>query len=353
VTAPEPVPGSPGDRLAAVRRLESTALGSRALQRLTGLAVRLLDADAAAVSLLGDVETVVGGDGLPAGSLGRQVPLEDSLCAVALAGGTKPLVVPDTARDPRVGSFSAVVDSLVGGYVGVPLVVFDGSAVGVLAVYTRRPRAWAPRDVTLLRQLGDAAATELELSALSREFEAHRLRFELAIDAAEIGSFDWDLATGRLVWDDRLVEIFGYERDTFDETPQAFSARVHPDDRARTLDAIQAAVDTCGDFEIEFRIVLPTGETRWLQGRGRAVPDDLGRAVRLLGAGFDTTSQRHADVRVSRVLEAMKSAFFALDPTWRFTYVNAESERVLDRTREELLGVPIWDAFPGTLGSPF
>ncbi|TFV86327.1 SpoIIE family protein phosphatase [Blastococcus sp. CT_GayMR16] len=353
MTAPEPASGSPGDRLAAVRRLESTALGSRALQRLTGLAVRLLAADAAAVSLLGDVETVVGGDGLPAGSLGRQVPREDSFAAVTLVGGTEPLVVPDTARDARVESFSAVVGSLVGGYLGVPLVVFDGSAVGVLAVYTRRPRVWAPNDVTLMRQLGDVAATELELSALSREFEAHRLRVELAIDAAGIGSFDWDLGTGRLVWDDRMVEIFGYDRETFTETLEAFSARVHPDDRVRTLDALQAAVDTCGDFDAEFRIVLPHGETRWLQGRGRAVPDDRGKAARLLGAGFDTTSQRHADARVSRVLEAMKSAFFALDRNWRFTYVNAESERVLVRTREELLGVSIWEAFPGTVDSPF
>jgi PAS domain S-box-containing protein len=351
VTAPSP--GSPDDRLAAVRRLESTALGSRALQRLTGLAVRLLQADAAAVSLLGDVETVVSGDGLPAGSLGRRVPLSDSLCAATLANGTEPLVVPDTARDRRVGSFSPVVNSLVGGYVGVPLVVFDGSAVGVLAVYTKRPRAWAPSDVGLLRQLAGAVAMELELSALSREFEAHRLRFELAIDAAEIGSFDWDLTTGRLVWDDRLVEIFGYDRDTFEESLDSLAARLHPDDRSRTLETIQAVIDGVGEFDSEFRIVLPSGEIRWVQGRGRVVADDDGTAVRFLGAGFDTTSRRHADARVARVLEAMKSAFFSLDREWRFTYVNAESERVLDRTREELLGVPIWDAFPGTVDSPF
>jgi serine phosphatase RsbU (regulator of sigma subunit)/PAS domain-containing protein len=353
MTAPEPAPGSPGDRLEAVRRLESTALGSRALQRLTGLAVRLLGADAAAVSLVGDVETVVCGDGLPAGSLGRQVPLKDSLCAVTLAGGTEPLVVPDTARDPRVGSFSPVVGSLVGGYLGVPLVVFDGSAVGVLAVYTRRPRVWAPSDVTLMRQLADVAATELELAALSREFEAHRLRFELAIDAAEIGSFDWDLDTGRLVWDDRLVEIFGYDRATFDESIDAFSARCHPDDRDRVMEGLQAAIDDVGDFDLEFRAVLPTGETRWVQGRGRAIADDRGSAVRLLGAGLDTTSQRHGDARVARVLEAMKSAFFSLDRTWRFAYVNAEAERVLSRTREELIGACIWELFPAAVGSEF
>ena len=64
------------------------------------------------------------------------------------------------------------------------------------------------KDIATLRQLADSVSTELELSALSREFEAQRLRFELAIDAAEIGSFDWDVLTGRLIWDDRLVELF-------------------------------------------------------------------------------------------------------------------------------------------------
>jgi serine phosphatase RsbU (regulator of sigma subunit)/PAS domain-containing protein len=353
VTAPEPGPGLSGDRLDAVRRLESTALGSRSIQRLTGLVVRLLDADAASVSLLGDVETVVSGDGLPSGTLGRQIPAADSLCAATLAGGTEPLVVADAALDSRVAPFSPVVDGRVAGYVGMPLVVFDGSVVGALAVYSRTARVWSDSDVALLRQLADAVATELDLSALSSEFEAHRLRFELAIDAAQIGSFDWDLTTGRLVWDDRMVEILGYDRGSFAETVESFSARLHPDDRERTLHAIGAVIDGVGEFDSEFRIVLPSGEIRWLQGRGRVVADDDGTPVRFLGAGFDTTSQRHTDARVARVLEAMKSAFFSLDREWRFTYVNAESERVLARTREELLGISIWTAFPGTVDSPF
>jgi PAS domain S-box-containing protein len=336
-----------------VRRLQGTALGSRALQRLTGLASRLLQADAATVSLLGDVETVVGGAGLPAGHLGRQVPLAASLCAAALAAGPEPLVVPDVRHDPRIAHVPPVVDGALGAYLGVPLVVFDGSPVGTLAVYGRTARTWADGEVALLRQLADSVATELELAALAREFEAHRLRFELAIDAAQIGSFDWDLATGRLVWDDRLVEIFGYDRGTFDETIDAFMARCHPDDRARTADALQTAIDTLGEYDAEFRVVLPTGETRWVQGRGRALADDRGAAVRLLGAGYDTTRQRHGDARVSRVLEAMNAAFFSVDRQWRFTYVNAEAERVLGLAREEMLGGSIWDLFPSAPGSVF
>ena len=346
-------PGSPGDRLDAVRRLQSTALGSRSLQRLTGLAVRLLGADAAWISLFGDVETVVSGDGLPSGSLGRQVPLEDSLCAAALADGGRPLVVEDAVGDPRVSALPPVADGRVAGYVGVPLVVFDGSAVGALAVGTRAPRAWSDSDVALLRQLADSAATELELSALAREFEAHRLRFEMAIDAAEIGSFDWDLSTGRLVWDDRMVEIFGYDRDSFLESVDSFTARLHADDRERTLEAIQAAIEERGEFDAEFRIVLPAGEVRWVQGRGRVVADDDGAPVRFLGAAFDTTRQQGEEARVARVLEAMNAAFFALDLQWRFDYVNAEAERLLLRSREELLGGSIWELFPEAVGSDF
>lgn len=353
VTAPEPLAGSLEGRLAAVRRLESTALGSRALQRLTGLVVRLLDADAASVSLLGDVETVVGGDGLPSGSLGRQVPLDESLCAVVLDHGPEPLAVPDARRQSGVAGLPPIVDGRVGAFLGVPLVVFDGSPVGALMAWSREPRPWTDSEIALVRQLADSVATELELSALGRELEAHRLRFELAIDAAEIGSFDWDLVTGRLVWDDRLVEIFGYDRATFDETIDAFTARCHPDDRERVLDALRTAVDTCGEYDAEFRVVLPTGETRWVQGRGRALSDDRGVAVRLVGAGFDTTSQRHGDARVARVLEAMNAAFFALDRNWRFSYVNHEAEKLLRRSREELLGGSIWELFPAAVGNDF
>src|SRR4051812_17834134 len=360
VSAAVPIPGSgdvvaapADDRLAAVGRLEATALGSRALQRLAQLAVRVLGASSAVISLIGDVELIVGGAGLAPGTLGRRVPLEESLCAAATASGPGPYVVADAVTDARVSAVPAVAAGKVGAYLGMPLTGASGEVVGALCVLAPRHRSWTDGDVALIRQLADSVATELELSALSREFEAHRLRFELAIDAAEIGSFDWDLASGRLVWDNRLVELFGYERDAFDETIEAFNARLHPDDLPRVAEALQTAIDAVAAYEAEYRVVLPTGETRWILAKGRALADDSGVAVRLLGAAYDTTLQRHADARVARVLEAMNAAFFALDRQWRFTYVNTEAERVLHRSREELLGGSIWDLFPAALDSDF
>ena len=271
MTAPEPAAGSAGDRLAAVRRLEPTALGSRALQRLTGLAARLLGADAASVSLLGDVETVVGGDGLPPGTSAARSRSAESLCAVALAGGaarrssspTRPRTAASPACPGRGGHGRRATS---------PCRWWSSTAraVGALAVYAHRPRDWADSDATLLRQLADSVATELELSALGREFEAHRLRFELAIDAAEIGSFDWDLVTGRLVWDDRLVRALrlrpGHLRRDDRGVPRPAAT---PTTATARWTRCRRPIDTCGEFDAEFRIVLPTGETRWVQGRGR------------------------------------------------------------------------------------
>jgi serine phosphatase RsbU (regulator of sigma subunit)/PAS domain-containing protein len=352
VTPVDPAHGA-RDRVAAVARLEATAVGSPALQRLTALAVQLLRADAAQVSLFGVDELVLGGTGLPQGTVGIRVPLAESLCAVTTTAAPEPVVAPDARLDPRLAGLPPVVDGTVAGYLGLPLAVFDGQVVGALSAFGREPRDWSDADVALLRQLGDSVAVELQLAAQARELESSRLAFELAIDAAGIGSFDWDLVTGRLVWDGRLKELMGFARDSFDETIDAFTAAVHPDDRVRTTEALQQAIETVGEYDAEFRVALPSGETRWVQGRGRALADERGVAVRLVGAAYDTTAQRHADARVARVMESVKSAFFTLDRDWRFTYLNAEGERVLQATREALQGEVVWAAFPDAVGSIF
>jgi PAS domain S-box-containing protein len=173
------------------------------------------------------------------------------------------------------------------------------------------------------------------------------------MDAGGVGTFDWDLRSGELVWDDPLMAVFGYTLDDFDGTITAFNRRLHPDDLPRVSEALRACIDLVGDFEAEYRVVRPDGETRWVQARGRALAGADGSTVRVLGAAYDTTEDRTGDVRVARVLEAMPAGFYSLDHEWRFTHVNAEAERLLGRSREELLGQVIWTAFPATVNSGF
>jgi PAS domain S-box-containing protein len=183
--------------------------------------------------------------------------------------------------------------------------------------------------------------------------DALRLLERLAMEAAGIGFYDWDLTTGRLSWDDHLLKLFGYTPETFDGTIDAFDARVHPQDRARVREALDDAVASCGEWGAEYRIVLPGDVVRWVTARGRAIAGPDGAAAHVLGAAFDTTAHVEADARVMRVLESMPSAFFSLDDDWRFTYVNAEAEKLLAVPRAELVGGSVWDLFPAAVTSRF
>jgi serine phosphatase RsbU (regulator of sigma subunit)/PAS domain-containing protein len=338
-------------RARAARRLRLRD-ASVVLDRLAELAARLVGAPIAQISLLDDVEVVVAGTGLPPGTVGRESPLDRTACAVP-AAERAPVVVPDVHDEPRAAELPQVRAGLVGAYVGVPLIDTDGHTVGVLCVAAPTPRPWSDTDLATLRQLAAAAVSELELAALRAEYESDRVRWGLAVDAAGIGTFDWDLHTGELTWDARLVEMFGYSDGEFGGSIDDFNARVHPDDLPRVTDALQASIASCGDYEAEYRVVWPTGDTRWVQARGRTLADDGGAASRVLGAAYDTTAERAAGLRVTRVLEAMPAGFYSLDREWRFTHVNAEAERLLGAGRDELLGQELWTAFPAAVNSAF
>jgi serine phosphatase RsbU (regulator of sigma subunit)/PAS domain-containing protein len=340
------------DRLDDARRLWPRGADTAGPDRLAELAARLLGTEASQVSLLSDVQVVAAGVGLPPGVVGGESPLADSLCTVTAAGDGA-LVVSDARTDERVRELPPVTSGQVGSYLGVPLTGHGGRAIGALCVFGPDPREWSETDVATLRQLADSVVTELELSALVRRYEGDRMRWGLAIDAAGIGTFEWDLVTGRLSWDDQLITMFGYDVETFDRSMEAFDARLHPDDRVRVREALQNCIDTCGEYDAEYRVVQPEGETRWVRARGRALSGADGMAERVLGAAYDTTGERAGAALVARVLEAMPAGFYSLDREWRFTHVNAEAERLLGSSREALLGRVLWDAFPAAVNSVF
>lgn len=184
-------------------------------------------------------------------------------------------------------------------------------------------------------------------------YEADRIRWRLASVAGEVGSFDWDLRTGRLDWDDQLLAIFGLTRASFGGSIEAFNAAVHPDDLPQVTEALQNAIAGCSEYVAEYRITRPDGAERWVHARGKALAGEDGVAARVLGAAYDTTDRREDDARIARVLETMSAAFFLLDEQWRFAYVNAEAEKLLGRTRSELVGAVIWEQFPAAVSSAF
>jgi PAS domain S-box-containing protein len=158
---------------------------------------------------------------------------------------------------------------------------------------TGRPIAMAniSRDITE-RKRAEAALRE------SRE------RLQLATHAGDIGIWDWDIVNDLLVWDDSMYRLYGIRREDFGEAYEAWSARLHPEDRERTEAEIQAALRGEREYAPEFRIVLPDGSVRALSAASQTFRDDQGKPVRMIGTNIDITERKRAEdeLRESRNL---------------------------------------------------
>ncbi|MFN8020771.1 MAG: PAS domain-containing protein [Acidimicrobiales bacterium] len=146
--------------------------------------------------------------------------------------------------------------------------------------------------------------TESEIAA--RREADQRLRESLLTDAAQLGVWEWDRATGRTVWNEWLERLFGYEPGTPERTFDEWASRVHPDDLAHTIAILLRAMEHGGLFESSYRVVLPDGEIRHLEGRGQLDPND---PTHVVGVVYDVTERMRAAAREAELQrEALASS---------------------------------------------
>jgi len=200
------------------------------------------------------------------------------------------------------------------------------------------------REIGAVHALRDISERRRAEKAL-RESEE---RFRLAVDAGQVGIWDWDVLADRINWSDRVYEIHRIPRGGFDGTVAAFTRLIHPDDADLMSRTIQAALADDTPYAPEFRIVRPNGEVRWIYASAQVIRDPAGRAVRMLGAIIDVTPRREMenDLRLTadrfRIgLTNSRVIVFNQDRDLRYTWLSTagilpEASPVLGRTDFEL-----------------
>ena len=140
----------------------------------------------------------------------------------------------------------------------------------------------------------------------------HRERFAFATQAAQIGYWFCDLPFDKLIWDERVKEHFSLPPDAVVDIG-LFYARLHPDDRERTRQAIDRAIGTRTRYDIEYRTMSPEGQIKWIRAIGRTAYDSGGQPVRFDGVTREITALKEAEEARDRAKEAlMRSEKLAL-----------------------------------------
>jgi len=177
----------------------------------------------------------------------------------------------------RPGEVSVIETSL------RPILACDGRVREIVA---------AGLDVTQRR----ADEQRLRESLSQREFNEARLADAQRI--AEVGDWDWDIATDTVCWSAQIHRIFAREPHDAPVTYDEFLSMVHEDDRAAVIAAVDHTLETGEKFHIEHRIVRPAGEIRYLSDHGELTRDGQGQPIRLRGTAQDITRQKAVEAQL-------------------------------------------------------
>jgi PAS domain S-box-containing protein len=166
--------------------------------------------------------------------------------------------------------------------------VGGSSAESALTIQLFLIIAWVPA----------VSLTALTQDRAHAEFKARQSEEQLgiALDAAQLGRWDWDIARQRLEWSDTTRRIYGVPLDV-PVSPETFAALIHPDDRPLIEAATQEGL-AGRPFEVEFRIVLPDGRVRWIMSRGKTLFDEAGLPRRMVGIKVDITARKQTELEL-------------------------------------------------------
>jgi PAS domain S-box-containing protein len=141
----------------------------------------------------------------------------------------------------------------------------------------------------------DRKRAEEALAALSRDLQESKARLEEAQRIAHIGYWEWDLATNRINWSDETYRIYGMRPQECPMDLATLQGKIFPEDWQRAMKATLGGGDR---YDMEYRLMRPTGEVRIVQSRGEVKRDASGRPYQIFGTGQDITDRKRAEQRL-------------------------------------------------------
>src|SRR5262245_29338569 len=196
--------------------------------------------------------------------------------------------------------------------------------------------------LSVVRDVTDRKRDEERLRQMSQ-------RLMLATDAAGVGIWDWDLTTDRLLWDDRMCQIYGIWPEDFTHDSAAWRRYVLPEDLTRLEADGFRSPETAGVAEYQYRIVRPDGAVRVIRASSVTQRDAAGQSVRMIGTNWDVTERveaedrlRASEARYRLLADATADVISLHAPDGTYLYASPSQMALTGQDPAELVGQNGW-----------
>lgn len=168
----------------------------------------------------------------------------------------------------------------------------------------------------LLQKIKALEAENKELHHFKQDFKQQELERSIIHEqlefswAGNLGRWEWNCKTGRVIFNPKKVQVLGYEVSDFSPTLEAFTDLLHPDDYEATMDAMrQHLYGKVPAYEAEYRIKTRWGDYKWFYDRGHIVEyDQAGKPLRLTGIVFDISEQKAFEALLAETNRRLQEA---------------------------------------------
>ena len=221
----------------------------------------------------------------------------------------KPISIEDLEKADLTDELRATIrNEGIGSLAFIPLVTGD-RLIGKLMVYFNDRHAFTESEFEMAMTVGNQIAAGVERKRTENKLLDNEERLRLATQTGNVGVWDWDVRGDHVEWTDAVYSIHGLSVGDFDGRVQTFAQKVHPDDRDYVSNRINMALSGEMPYDLEFRIVRPDGDVRWLFTNALVLRDDSG-PYRMIGATVDITERLRAEAarRESEIMHRLVEA---------------------------------------------
>jgi predicted ATPase/signal transduction histidine kinase len=175
----------------------------------------------------------------------------------------------------------------------LPLVK-QAQLMGVLYLEnTLAPRVFTPKRLAMLELLASQAAISLDHARLYAELRRSERYLAQGQSLSHTGSWGWHVATGEVYWSEEHFRIFDLDPKTAKPSYSLFVERIHPEDRPLFEQVLERAVREKGDFEHDYRILLPDASVKFVRSVGQSFVNPCGE-LEFIGTLMDVTELKRA-----------------------------------------------------------